>query len=60
MPETLPQRSGWNFLPVLYDVNAHLADPRLQATLPEIFARCANELEAVLVNAAKSPSGTRA
>ena len=53
MPETLPKSSGWNFLPGFYDVHAHLADPRLQATLPEILLRCATELRAVLVNAAK-------
>jgi TatD DNase family protein len=53
MPETLPSSPKWNFSPGLYDVHAHLADLRLQATLPQILLRCATELQAVLVNAAK-------
>ncbi|NMA42724.1 MAG: TatD family hydrolase [Oligosphaeraceae bacterium] len=43
------------FVPGLYDVHAHLADSRLSAELPAILQRCADEMQAVLVNAARQP-----
>lgn len=53
MPASLPKQLRWDFPPGLYDIHAHLADPRLQATLPEIVLRCESEMQAVLVNAAR-------
>ncbi len=53
MPDTVLKQPGWNFVPGLYDVHAHLADPRLRETLPEILMRCENVMQAVLVNAAR-------
>ncbi|MFA6724772.1 MAG: TatD family hydrolase [Lentisphaeria bacterium] len=41
------------FTPGFYDVHAHLADARLDSELPDILRRCASEMQAVLVNAAR-------
>ncbi len=53
MTEPLPTHPEWTFHPGLYDVHAHLADPRLHKNLPEILLRCENGMQAVLVNAAR-------
>ena len=53
MLESLPKAGKYGFSPGLYDVHAHLADARLRPELPGIILRCQQEMQAVLVNAAR-------